>query len=64
MHKKVTFSNKLILESHVIKYVFCLVQKVEVIFVYTESENRRRSQGVVCRCHKAIFFKWAIFGVI
>jgi hypothetical protein len=30
----------------------------------TESENRRRSQGIVCRCHQVIFFKWGIFGVI
>ena len=26
------------------------------MFVCTESENRRCSQGVVCRCHQAIFF--------
>jgi uncharacterized protein (UPF0276 family) len=33
------------------------VEKVEVIFICTESENRRRSQGIVCHCHQAIFFK-------
>jgi len=41
-----------------------LVSKVEVILVCTESENRRRSQGVACRCHQAIFFNWGTFGVI
>jgi len=55
--------NTLILESHVILYVFFFF-KVEVIFICTESENRRRSQGVACRCHQAIFFKWGTFGVI
>ena len=55
---------KLILESHVILYVFWLVWKVEVIFICTESENRRHSQGVACCCHQAIFFKWDTFGII
>jgi hypothetical protein len=32
--------------------------------ICTESENRRRSQGVACCCHQAIFFKWGTFGVI
>jgi len=27
-------------------------------------KNRRRSQGVACRCHQVIFFKWGTFGVI
>jgi hypothetical protein len=58
------YIHKLILESHVIVYVFWLVYKVEVIFICTESENRRRFQGVACRCHQAIFFKWGTFGVI
>jgi hypothetical protein len=26
--------------------------------------NKRRSQGVACRCHRMIFFKWGTFGVI
>ena len=51
------FVYKYILDSHVILYVFWLVWKVEVIFICTESENRRRSQGVACRCLQAIFFK-------
>jgi hypothetical protein len=29
-----------------------------------ESKNRRRSQGVACRCHQVIFFKWGTFEVI
>ena len=29
-----------------------------------KSKNRRRSQGVACRCHQVIFFKWGTFGVI
>jgi hypothetical protein len=33
-------------------------------YVQAESENRRRSQGVACRCHPTIFFKWGTFGVI
>ena len=45
---------KLILESHVILYVFWLVKKVEVICQCTESKNRLRSQGVACHCHQAI----------
>jgi ABC-type xylose transport system permease subunit len=36
----------------------------QIIFICTESENRRRSQGVACRCHRVIFFKWGTFGVI
>ena len=58
------FGYKLILESHVILYVFWLVKKVEVICQWMESKNRRRSQSVVCRCHQVIFFKWGTFGVI
>jgi hypothetical protein len=33
-------------------------------YICTESENRRRSQGVAYRCHRVIFFKWGTFGVI
>jgi type II secretory pathway component PulF len=31
---------------------------------WTEFKNRSRSQGVACRCHKRILFKWGTFGVI
>jgi hypothetical protein len=55
-------NNKLILESHVILYVFWMVWKVEVICQCTEYKNKRRSQGVACRCHRVIFFKWGTFG--
>jgi len=43
---------------------FDWLKEVEVIFICTESENIRRSQGVACRCHHAVFFKWGTFGVI
>jgi len=39
-------------------------KKVEVICQCTEFKNTCRSQGVPCRCHRVIFFKWSAFGLI
>jgi hypothetical protein len=32
-------------------------QNYALVCICTKSENRRRSQGVACRCHQVIFFK-------
>jgi hypothetical protein len=50
-----TIQYKLIVACHFIRVLIGL--KVEVICQCTESKNRRRSQGVACRCHQVIFFK-------
>jgi len=39
-------------------------KKLSTFSYVLESENIRRSQGVACRCHQAIFFKWGTYGVI
>ena len=49
--------------SHMSLIRFLIGLKVERFVNERNLKNRGRSQGVACRCHQVIFFKWAHLGL-